>query len=70
MHLSCCVESLVPMVSFKPDRLMRSILCHPKDTVAVGQQNGVVYEIECECGAIYIGETGRYLETRKKRARS
>ena len=26
---------------------------------------GVIYEIPCECGAVYIGETGRTMKIRK-----
>ena len=27
-------------------------------------QSGVVYKIECTCGKVYIGETGRCIKTR------
>jgi len=31
---------------------------HPKDTLEPTKQDGVVYRIPCECGKVYIGETG------------
>ena len=31
----------------------------PKDTLEPTKQDGVVYKIPCECGKVYIGETGR-----------
>jgi len=34
----------------------------PKDTVNPAKQDGVVYRIPCECGKVYIGETGRSLQ--------
>ena len=38
----------------------------PKDAVEPTKQNGVVYEIQCECGKVYIGETGRSMRERIK----
>jgi predicted GIY-YIG superfamily endonuclease len=31
---------------------------------STGQRSGVVYTIPCSCGALYVGQTGRQLETR------
>ena len=36
----------------------------PKDTVDLAKQDGVVYNIPCECGKVYIGETGRSMHER------
>ena len=36
----------------------------PKDTLEPTKQDGVVYEIPCECGKVYIGETGRAVQDR------
>ena len=36
----------------------------PKDTVDPAKQDGVVYKIPCECGKVYIGETGRSMHER------
>ena len=41
-------------------------LVRPKDTVDPAKQDGVVYRIPCECGKVYIGETGRSLHDRIK----
>ena len=38
----------------------------PKDTVEPAKQDGVVYKIPCECGKVYIGETGRATQDRIK----
>ena len=38
----------------------------PKDTVDPAKQDGVVYRILCECGKVYIGETGRSMQERIK----
>ena len=35
------------------------ISVRPKDTVDPAKQDGVVYRFPCECGKVYIGETGR-----------
>ena len=38
----------------------------PKDTLEPTKQDGVVYKIPCECGKVYIGETGRAMQDRIK----
>ena len=38
----------------------------PKDPVDPRKQDGVVYKIPCECGKVYIGETGRCMHERIK----
>ena len=37
-------------------------LVRPKDAVDPAKQDGVVYRISCECGKVYIGETGRPMQ--------
>ena len=37
-----------------------------KDTLEPTKQDGVVYKIPCECGKVYIGETGRTMQNRIK----
>jgi len=37
-----------------------------KDTIHPAKQDGVVYRIPCECGKVYIGETGRSMQERIK----
>ena len=38
----------------------------PKDALEPTKQDGVVYKIPCECGKVYIGETGRAMQDRIK----
>ena len=44
----------------------RSQLVRPKDAVDPAKQDAVVYRIPCECGKVYIGETGRPMQDRIK----
>ena len=37
-----------------------------KDTVDPAKKDGLVNRIPCECGEVYIGETGRPLQNRIK----
>ena len=41
-------------------------LVRPKDAVDSATQDGVVYKIPCECGKLYIEETGRPMRDRIK----
>ena len=50
------------------NKLFRS-LCTHKDSVDESQKPGV-YRIPCECGLVYIGETGRNLSKRLKEHKS
>ena len=47
------------------NKLFRS-LCTHKDSVDESQKPAGVYRIPCECGLVYIGETGRNLSKRLK----
>ena len=38
----------------------------PKDSVDPNKQDGEVYKIPCECGKVYIGETGKSMHERIK----
>ena len=53
-------------VATKPDRNLRGILVKPKDRRGPHQNAGLVYQYECECDQVYIGETGRSIKTREK----
>ena len=49
----------------RPHTTLRRLLVHPKDKVELEEQGELVYQIPCKnCGAEYIGETGRLLKTR------
>jgi len=50
----------------KSDTTLRSHLVRPKDVLEPTKQDGVVYKIPCECGKVYIGETGRARQDRIK----
>jgi len=50
--------------SSKPN--LRNLLVKVKDSTAKEHQKGVVYKTSCDCGATYIGETGRPKHIRLK----
>ena len=54
-------------VAMKPACVLSNIFCKPKDKVLDKEKSGFVYQISCrDYDAVYIGETGRSLETRKR----
>ncbi|KAL9983560.1 hypothetical protein ACROYT_G005752 [Oculina patagonica] len=65
MMLRCLQQQGVRAV-FKSETTLRSHLVRPKDAVDPTKQDGVVYRIPCECGKVYIGETGRPIQDRIK----
>ena len=54
------------IIYHKPYNTLRELLVHPKDKTETGQKCGVVYQITCECGEHYVGETSRSMGTRFK----
>ena len=65
-----CLQQQGIRTVFRSDTTLRSHLVRPKDTVDPAKQDGVVYKIPCECGKVYIGETGRSIhETIKEHDR-
>ena len=51
--------------AFKPYQTLRNILVHPKDKLEDGKKCGIVYQVPClNCKKVYIGESGRTLNTR------
>ena len=52
-------------VASKPGKNLRGILVKPKDSREKKANTGVVYQYECQCGKVYVGETGRSLKTRE-----
>ena len=46
-----------------------SLLTRVKDPLPKEKLAGVVYQIPCQCGKVYVGETQRRLETRVKEHR-
>ena len=61
-----CLQQQGIRTVFRSDTTLRSHLARPKDTVDPAKQDGVVYKIPCECGKVYIGETGRSMHERIK----
>ena len=61
-----CLQQQGVRTVFKSDTTLRSHLVRPKDTLEPTKQDGVVYKIPCECGKVYIGETGRAMQDRIK----
>ena len=43
---------------------LRNLLTHVKSKIPPENRVGVIYLIPCECGAVYIGETGRNIKFR------
>ena len=50
-------------VVFKSGPTLRSLLTRVKDPLPIEKLAGVVYQIPCQCGKVYVGETQRRLET-------
>ena len=61
-----CLQQQGVRTVFKSDTTLRSHLVRPKDALEPTKQDGVVYKIPCECGKVYIGETGRAMQDRIK----
>ena len=52
-------------VGTKPGASLRDRLVKAKDKMGTKSKAGVVYEYRCQCGMVYVGETGRTLRTRE-----
>ena len=65
-QLRRCLQQQGVRAVFKSKTTLRSELVRPKDAVDLAKQYGVVYRISCECGKVYIGDTGRPMEDRIK----
>ena len=48
------------------DTTLRSNLVPPKDALEPSKQDSVVYKIPCDCGKVYISETGKSMRERIK----
>ena len=65
-QLRRCLQQQGVRAVFKSETTLRPQLVRPKDSVDPAKQDGVVYRIPCECGKVYIGETGRPMQDRIK----
>ena len=54
-------------VALEPHHALSSLFRKPKDAINFEQKRGLVYRISCwDCNAVYVGETGRGVGTRKR----
>ena len=65
-QLRRCLQQQGIRIVFKSETTLRSHLVPPKDAVEPTKQDGVVYRTLCECGKVYIGETGKPMQDRMK----
>ena len=56
-------------VTTKPGKNLRNLLVKPKDRREKTSNSGLVYQYECECKKVYVGETGRSLKLEKMNTR-
>ena len=56
-------------VATKPGKNLRNFLVRPKHKREKDQNSGLVYQYECECGKVYVGETCRTIRNREKEHR-
>ena len=65
-QLRRCLQKQGVRAVFKSETTLRSQLVRLKDAVDPTKQDGVVYRIPCDCGKVYIRETGRPMHDRVK----
>ena len=65
-QLRRCLQQQGVRAVLRSETTLRSELVRAKDAVDPAKRYGVVYRISCECGQVYIGETGRSNEDRIK----
>ena len=54
-------------VALKPHHTLSSLFRKPNGAINFKQKCGLVYQISCrDCNAVYVGETGRSVRTRKR----
>ena len=58
------VRDLNVKTAFRPNQTIRRHLTQVKAPREQYEIKGVIYSIPCECGRVYIGETGRTLKQR------
>ena len=59
-----CLQQQGVRTVFKSDTTLRSHVVRPKDALEPTEQDGIVYKMPCECGNVYIAETGRAMQDR------
>ena len=54
-------------MALKPHHTLSSLFRKPKDAINFKQKRGLMYQISYrDCNAVYVGETGRSVRTRKR----
>ena len=54
-------------VALEPHHTLSLLFRKSKDAIDFEQKRGLVYQISCrDCNAVYVGETGRSVRTRKR----
>ena len=61
-----CLQQQGVRAVFKSNTTLSSHFVRLKDVLDSSKQGGFVYKIPCECGKVYIGETGRAMHERIK----
>ena len=56
--------------AFRSSTTLRGLLTRAKDALPEMKRSGVIYEVPCVCGDVYVGETNRSLEVRLKEHRA
>ena len=55
-------------MALKPHHTLYSLFRKSKDAINFEQKRGLMYQISCrDCNAVYVGETGRSVRTRKRK---
>ena len=55
-------------MALTPHHTLSSLFRKPKDAINFEQKRGLMYQISCrDCNAVYVGETGRSVRTRKRK---
>ena len=66
-HIKRVLAQIGIEVALKPYFTLSSVFRKPKDVICDEKKCGLVYESPCrDCDAVYVGETGHSLSTRKK----
>ena len=55
-------------VVLKPHHTLSLLFRKPRDVINFEQKRGLLYQSSCrDCNAVYVGETGRSVRTRKRK---
>ena len=60
-----CLQQQGVRAVFKSNTTLSSHFVRLKDVIDSSKQGGFVYKIPCECGKVYVGETGRAMRIKE-----